>query len=222
DADRGGAFDRAVGGRVEVLAEDFPARVSLRVLFGQLRLDDLAFDVAFRVADAQVAHQLLGDRRAALDGFARLQVLGDRPGDALVVERAVFVEALVLDRHRRQLQAPGHAADRHRLVSFAGTDDAELAAVAGVERRVAAAVGFLAAGERGRVGGDVENPGGDREDRDGEDGGDAGADEEKLAADPPAGALAPPVALRHPRSFALWEARLQMPAILHPGQLRSR
>ncbi len=41
----------------------------------QLRLDDLAFEVAVGVADAEVADQLLGDRRAALDRFAGFEVL---------------------------------------------------------------------------------------------------------------------------------------------------
>ncbi len=45
----------------------------------------------------------------------------------------------------------------------------------------------LAGGERGRVGGDVENPGGDADHRDREQGEDAADDEQQLAADSPRG-----------------------------------
>ena len=55
--------------------------MALGVLFGQLRLDDLAFQVFLRVGDAEVADQLLGDRRAALDRFARFEVLDRGPQD---------------------------------------------------------------------------------------------------------------------------------------------
>ncbi len=75
------------------------------VLDRQLRLDDLAFEVALGVADAEVADQLLGDRRAALDRFPGFEVLDRGAQDALGVDAAVFVEALVLDRHRGELQA---------------------------------------------------------------------------------------------------------------------
>ena len=44
------------------------------VLQRQFRFFDLAFDRLLRVGDAEVADQLLGDRRAALDRFARFQV----------------------------------------------------------------------------------------------------------------------------------------------------
>ena len=51
--------------------EDLPPRVALGVLDRQLRLDDLALEVAGGVAQAEVADQLLGDRRAALDRACR-------------------------------------------------------------------------------------------------------------------------------------------------------
>ncbi len=196
-ADRGAALDRPVGGDVEVGAEDFLARVPLRVLRRQLRLDDLAFEVLLRVGDAEVADQLLGDRRAALDRLAGFEVLQRGAGDALVVEAAVLVEALVLDRHRRQLQAPGDALDRDRRARFVGGDDPELAAVGRVEGGITAPVDRLAGGERGRVGGDVEDPGGDADHRDHGEREDAAADQQQLASDPTAASLASPVALRH-------------------------
>ena len=87
DPDRGAAFDRPVGGDVEVGAEDFPARVALGVLDRQLRLDDLALERLLGVADAEVADQLLGDRRAALDRFAGFEVLDRGAQDPLGVER---------------------------------------------------------------------------------------------------------------------------------------
>ena len=94
-------------------------------------------------------------------GFAGFEVLERGADDALGVDAAVLVEALVLDRHRRQLQALRDPLDRDRRARFVGGDHPELAAVGGVEGRVAAAVDRLAGGERGRVGGDVEHPGGD-------------------------------------------------------------
>jgi hypothetical protein len=55
DPDRGRAFDRPVGGHVEVGAEDFLAAVDLGVLFGQLRLLDLALDRPLGILQAEVA-----------------------------------------------------------------------------------------------------------------------------------------------------------------------
>ncbi len=197
DPDRCRSLHRPVGGGVEVLAENLPPRVALGVLVGQLRLDDLALEIPLGIADAEVAHELLGDRRPSLDHLSRLQVLQRRAADALVVDPAVLVEALVLDRHGSQLQALGHAVDRDRLPSFVGVDEAQLAAVPGVEDRVAAAVDLLAGGERGRLGGDVEHPGGHRHRAQADRHDDPGGEEEHLAG----GATAPPltstVALRH-------------------------
>ena len=197
DPHRGRPFDRPVGGDVEVGAEDFPAAVALGVLDRQLRLFDLALEVALRVLDAEVADQLLGDRRAALDRFARFQVLDRGAQDPLVVEAVVLVEALVLDRHRRQLQALRDAVDRDQRASLRRGYRSQLRAVGGVDYRVAALVDRFAAGERGGVGGDVEDPGGDGDGGDREQGEDAAEDDQELGADPPMPALASPSALRH-------------------------
>ena len=199
DADRGRALDRPVGGGVEVLAEDLPARVALGVLDRQLRLDDLALERARRVGDAEVADELLGDRRAALDRLARFEVLQRGADDALGVDAAVFVEALVLDRDGGALQALRHALYRDGRARLFGLDDAELAAVAGVDGRVAALLDRLAGGQRGRLGGDVEHPGGDPDRGDRDQRGRAEADQEDLAAGAPPVPLATAVALRHRR-----------------------
>jgi hypothetical protein len=107
--------------------------VALGVLDRQLRLDDLALEVPRRVLDAEVADELLGDRRTALDRLARLQVLQRRAGDGLGVDAAVLEEALVLDRDGGLLDALRDAVDRDRRARFVGLDEAELAAVGGVE-----------------------------------------------------------------------------------------
>ncbi len=197
DADRGGAFDRPVGGDVEVLAEDLLAGVALGVLDRQLRLDDLALEGPLRVADAEVADELLGDRRAALDGLAGFEVLQLGPGDPLQVDAAVLVEALVLDRDRRQLQLLGNAPDRDRCARFVGIDQAELAAVGGVDGGVAAPIDLLAGGKGGCLGDDVEHPRGDRDPRQRHRYEQACAGEEQLAASAAAPPLTSPIALRH-------------------------
>ena len=155
--------------------------MALGVLDRQLRLDDLAFEVVVGVGDAEVADQLLGDRRAALDRFAGFEVLDRGAQDRFRVDPAVLVEALVLDRDRRLAQLLRHPLQRDRGARLVGGDDPELAAVAGVDDRVAAFLDRFAGGERGRVGGDVEHPGGDpdRERRD--QGEDRAADEQHLA-----------------------------------------
>ena len=79
---------------------------------------------------------------------------------------AVLIEALVLDRHGRLLEVARDEGDRDRSVGLFGGDDPELAAVGGVEGRVAASVDRLAGGQGGRLGGDVQYPGGDGDNRD--------------------------------------------------------
>ena len=103
--DRGLPFDRPVGRGVEVLGEDPVAVVLFEEFFGEFRFGDLAFQRLFVVLDVEVADQLLGDRRGALDRLAAgQQVLPAGAGDALVVERPVAEEVLVLDRDRRVLE----------------------------------------------------------------------------------------------------------------------
>ena len=54
------------------------------------------------LADVQIAHELLRDRRAALHDLARADVRVERAHDAEIVEAAVLVETPVLDRDRRR------------------------------------------------------------------------------------------------------------------------
>jgi hypothetical protein len=172
--------------------------VALEILPRQLRLDDLAFERALRVLDAEVADQLLGDRRAALDRLAGFEVGDGGADDALVVDPAVLVEALVLDRHRRQLQLLRDPLDRDRRAGDAGGDPAEAAAVGRVDRRVAALAYRFAGAERRCVGGDVQHPGGDRDHGDRDHGEQAAEDHQQLRSQPRSAALTAPDALRHP------------------------
>ncbi len=149
------------------------------------------------LGEAEVADQLLGDRRAALDRPAGFEVLQRGAGDPLRVDAAVLVEALVLDRDGGALEALRDAVDRDRRPRFFGLDDAELAAVGRVDGRVAALVDRPAGGERGRLRGDVEHPVGDADRADREQRRDPERDEEQLAARASPVSLAATVALRH-------------------------
>ena len=78
-------------------------------LLGQLGLDDLVLEVAvgaqMRSGRYDVVDELHRQRRGALQAGAAVErVLDRRAHDALVVERAVLVEAPVLDRDRRLLE----------------------------------------------------------------------------------------------------------------------
>jgi hypothetical protein len=148
--------------------------VLLLLFFGEVRFLELALERVFGVLDVEVADQLLGDRRGALNGLAAGEdVLPDRAGDAGVVEGAVLEEVLVLDRHRGVTQRLGHRAFAHWLTDVFGLDEADQAAVGGVDRRRATLLHRLEAGKRRRRLVDVDRPAGgdaarDRE-GDGED-----------------------------------------------------
>ena len=104
-ADRGLPFDRPVRRGVEVGVEDPVAAVLFEQFVGEARFDQLSLERVFGVLDVEVADQLLGDRRGALDRLAAgLDVLPGGAGDAFGVERFVLEEVLVLDRDRRLLQ----------------------------------------------------------------------------------------------------------------------
>ena len=107
DADRGATVGGPVRGGVQVLGEDLLLRVLLLVLLRPGRLADLPLDRLLRVGDVEVADQLLGDRRAALHRLAGLQVLPACAHDRPVVDPAVLVEVLVLDRHRGVVEELG-------------------------------------------------------------------------------------------------------------------
>ena len=81
------------------------AAVLFEEVFGQVGFDQLALERLFGVLDVEVADQLLGDRRGALDRLAAgQQVLPGGAGDAFGVERPVVEEVLVLDRDRGVLE----------------------------------------------------------------------------------------------------------------------
>ena len=217
DPDRGRAFDRPVGGDVEVLAEDFLARCGARSTRRPASpRRSCVRGCASGLLDAEVADQLLGDRRAALDRFAGFEVLDRGAEDPLVVDAAVFVEALVLDRDRRQLQVLGDPLDRDRGRGLrrSRSRPSLLPSAAKMVELPPLSIGLQEPSERG-VGGDVEHPGGDRDHarsrpaREAADG-----DEQQLAPEPASPALTSPTALRH-------RHRVLRPWTLRPGCRRS-
>ena len=161
DADCGLSPDGPVGDGVEVLVEDpelalVPGVLVLEVL-GKLDLADLPRQRAPSVAQVEVAHELLRDRRAALHGPAGGDV-GDRgPEDALEVDALVMEEALVLDRDRGVLHVLGDVLERHRSAKLVGLDEAQALAVGGEDLRRRALVDRLERFQRRRAGRDVEH-----------------------------------------------------------------
>ena len=158
DADRGPTVRGPVGGRVQVLGEDLRLRVLPLVLLRPGRLADLPLDRLLGVGDVEVADQLLRDRRASLDRGAGLQVLPARAHDRPVVDPAVLVEVLVLDRHRGVLEHPGDLFGGHRVPDRVRLDVAQALAVGGEHHRVAARLDRLQLVERWRVGPDAQHP----------------------------------------------------------------
>ena len=156
DADRRLPADRAVRDRVEVLVEDPLLGVGLLELLGELGLADLAL-VGALARDVERAHELHRDRRPALDGLARREVLHGRAHDALVVDALVLVVALVLDRDRRVLDHLRDFLGGHRQMQVVGLDPAERLAVGGVDARVVARRLGLERGQRRCGGGDRDD-----------------------------------------------------------------
>jgi hypothetical protein len=141
-ADGGLAAERPVRRVVEVLVEDPPLVVDVLELLGELGLVDLALERAL-LGDVERADQLHGQRRAALDGLAGLDVLDRRADDALGVDAVVVPEALVLDRDRRVLERLRDLLARDRGAQDVGLDEAEALAVGGVDDRRGALVDRL-------------------------------------------------------------------------------
>src|SRR5207244_9719340 len=83
--------------RVQVPREDLKLREPVLELPCQERLVDLPAE-ALVVAGVQVLHQLLGDRRAALDDVSAPKIVDRGPQDRLGVDAMMGVEASVLDR----------------------------------------------------------------------------------------------------------------------------
>ena len=88
--------------------------------------------------DVEISHELLRDRRPALDDAARLDVRNCRAGDSLDVDAAVREEATVLDCNRGFPDPRGHALDLDRLAVALGRDRAQEASVRREEERVLA------------------------------------------------------------------------------------
>ena len=181
---------------VEVRRQDALLRPRAVELHREARLGHLALDGAL-VRDVEVADELLGDRRAALDDAARLDVAPERAGDAFGVDAAVVVEPAVLDRDRGLREPRRDLLERDDLPVPLRRDDPEERAVGGVDERVLA---DLRRSQGGEVAAVVE--GEHRRSR-----GDAGCSEEHCEADEDERQLPGPVwlatadaPLRHRRS----------------------
>ena len=172
DADRRPAAHRPVRHGVQVVVEDPGLRVLVLELGRQLRLADLAREVALRVLDVEGADELLGDRRAALDRLAGFEVLDPGADDRVEVHPVVLVEALVLDRDGRAAHVHGDVLPRDDPAQHVGLDEAEPRAVDRVDHRELALVGRLQLGEVGRRGRDREHVARRGEHADDGDGGD--------------------------------------------------
>ena len=180
--DRRAAADRSVGHRVQVVVQHPGLRVLLLQLGGELRLPDLAREVALRVLDVEGAHELLGDRRASLHGLAGLEVLDAGADDRVQVNAAVLVEALVLDGDGGAAQVHRDVAPGHHAAQHVRLDEAEPRAVDGVDHGQLPLVGRLQLGEVGRGRGYREHVADRRQHGDYRDGGEDGEAEQRGAA----------------------------------------
>src|SRR4029079_5240013 len=127
----------AVVDLVHVLAEDPVLRARAREADRQAGLLQLALQRPL-LRDVEVPHELLRNRRAALDHVARAEVLPGCAGDALVVDAAVLVEAVVLDRDRRLAHPRADAPEGDRRPVALGRDRAQQRAIGRVDERVLA------------------------------------------------------------------------------------
>ena len=128
----------AVEDLVQVAGEDPVLRPLPVELDREAGLLDLALERPLVRHRVEVAHELLRDGRAALDDAPGLDVLHQRPGDALEVDAAVLVEAAVLDRDRRLREPRAHLLERDGLPVALGRDRPEEGVVGGVDERVLA------------------------------------------------------------------------------------
>ena len=161
---------------VEIRIEDARLRPHLRELDREARFLHLAREGAARVADVEVADELLRDRRAALDDLPGGHVGIERAHDALVVEGAVLPEASVLDRDGRLAEVRRDLVQSERQPVHARRDDAEQRAVVGIHERVLSERDRLEraqvarAEQDGTTGGDgAGEHGPDRDEQDGDD-----------------------------------------------------
>ena len=162
---------------VQVLGEDLVLGPLVLELPGEHRLADLALD-ALLVAHVCLLHELGGERRAALDHAAGLDVFDGGAGDAEEVDAVVFVEALVLACHRGVLHHLGDALARHDLAARRSVEHGDLAPVAVVDDGVLGEALALGGLELGQVSGDGEDGPGDA-------GGQTGEEEKQQGDDDP-------------------------------------
>jgi hypothetical protein len=120
DADRRLPADRSVGDVGQVVVEDPGLAVLVLELLGELGLDDLVLQVV--VSGDLRRHVLVVDelhrqrRRTLQRVSAAEQVLNPGAQDPLVIERAVLVEAPVLDRDRGPAERGRDPRDRNLVV----------------------------------------------------------------------------------------------------------
>ena len=110
--------------RVQVGGQDLVLRPALFELPRERRLLQLPADRAL-VMEVRVLDELLRDRRAALDDLLVAQVLPDGADDAVDVDAAVLVEALVLDRDDRVLHLRRDVLRRHEDPALRPAKDRE-------------------------------------------------------------------------------------------------
>ena len=183
DADRRASLHGPVRHVVQVVLEDPALVVLLLELGGHLGLADLALEVALRVLDVERAHQLLRDRRAALHGLPRGEVLPAGADHALVVDAVVLVEALVLDGDRRLAQRDRHVVPRDRGADLGRLHVAEPGAVRGEDLGDRALVDRLQVVDVGCRGGDRRDVADHRRDADQDDRQEHAEREQDLLAD---------------------------------------
>jgi len=103
---------------VQIGGQDLLLRVLPHQQHGAHGLAQLAKKTLL-LGEIQGAHELLGDRAAALDHAPRPQVGEQRPADAREVETEVTFEAMVLDDQHRIEEVPGHLMQQGRRASRA-------------------------------------------------------------------------------------------------------
>src|SRR5438067_1945160 len=181
---------------VHVLGEDSVFRPALAELDREAGLLDLPLEGPL-LRDVEVAHELLGDGGAALNDVAGAQVAPGGTDDALVVDAAVLVEAVVLDRDRRPALPDADPVQADARPVLFRRDRAQKRAVRRIDERVLAVLDRLQLREvaarpelRHRA-----DPAGDESEQEDEE-----ADEEDpqpTLATVLAGASAPPRAAKH-------------------------
>ena len=154
---------------VQVLGEDLVLVPVALELVGEGRLAELLEHGAAALGAKRVLDELLGDRRGTLGGALVEDVLEDGAADALVVDPAVLVEALVLDRHRGLLHHRGDVRRVDQDPALVVGQGGDLLAVDVVDDRVLGVLELGAVLELGQVARDghhdPEDPGDEGEHR---------------------------------------------------------